>query len=231
MLRLPTKDRSAALHEAAVRRPDTLLLYGSSELTIPNPLRATEFFRKRSNGFQVFPIGRIGTTPLVILENHAALGSTLRNKRVVVSISPTWFYSLSQRTSFYEGNFSPLSAYALAFSDNLSLGVRRSAAERMLYYKRTYRYDPVLRLALEALASRARWGLALYTVVWRSASSRNSCCGCRTTGRWHARSAGTFRCRTTPTKSSRSRLRSKEARRRSWCPICGGPPNGAASSS
>ena len=116
-LKLPLKDRSAALHAAAFRRRDTLLLYGSSELTIPNPLRATEFFRKGSSGFQVFPIGHIGTTPLVILEDLAALGSNLRDKRVVVSISPTWFYSISQRASFYEGNFSPLGAYALAFSD------------------------------------------------------------------------------------------------------------------
>jgi len=165
-LKLPTRDRSAALHEAAVRRRDTLLLYGSSELTIPNPWRATEHFRKQSSGFQVFPIGRIGTTPLVILEDVAALGTSLRDKRVVVSISPTWFFPISQRPSFYEGNFSPLGAYALAFSDDLSLEIKRGAAARMLRYTRTYRYDPVLALSLEALASRARWSPALYAIAW-----------------------------------------------------------------
>jgi poly-D-alanine transfer protein DltD len=165
-LKLPLKDRSAALHAAALRRPDTLLLYGSSELTIPNPLRATEFFGKASSGFQVFPIGRIGTSPLIILEDLATVGLSIRAKRVVVSVSPSWFFTVSWRPSFYEGNFSPLGAYALAFSSEFSLTLRRHAAERMLRYARTYRYDPVLQLSLQALASSNPWSPALYAFVW-----------------------------------------------------------------
>jgi poly-D-alanine transfer protein DltD len=165
-LKLPLKGRSAALHAAALRRQDTFLLYGSSELNIPNRLRATEFFRKSSNGFQVFPIGRIGTSPLIILEDLATVASVVRAKRVVVSVSPTWFYTISWRPSFYEGNFSQLSAYALAFSSDFNLALQRHAAERMLPYGRTYRYDPVLQLSLQALASSNPWSLALYALVW-----------------------------------------------------------------
>jgi DltD-like protein len=36
----------------------------------------------------------------------------------------------------------------------------------MINYRRTYRFDPVLRLSLEALASSAPWSPALYAIVW-----------------------------------------------------------------
>jgi D-alanine transfer protein len=165
-VKLPMWYRSVALHAAALRRQDTLLLYGSSELTIPDPYRASDVFRKYSSGFQVFPVGRAGTTSLIILQDLAAIGSAIRNKRVVVSVSPAWFYLQSSRRDYYAGNFSPLEAYALAFSGNLSRSLRRQAARRMLFDERTLRQDPVLKLSLQVLASRGPSSRALYRLVW-----------------------------------------------------------------
>jgi len=164
--KLPMEYRSAALHAAALRRTDTLLLYGSSELTIPEAYRASDVFRKHSTGFQVFPVGRAGTTSLIILQNLAAIGSTLRGKRIVVSVSPTWFYVRSIRRDYYAGNFSPMEAYALAFSTDLSRSLRQRAASRMLVDGRTLRQDPVLAFSLRLLASRRPSSRALYPLVW-----------------------------------------------------------------
>jgi len=164
-VKLPMEYRSAALNAAALRRPDTLFLYGSSELTIPDPYRASDVFRKYSTGFQVFPVGRAGTTSLIILQDLAAIGSTVHDKRVVVSVSPAWFYLRSSRRDYYAGNFSPLEAYALAFSGDLSRSLRRQAARRMLFDGRTLR-DPVLELSLRVLASRTQSSRALYRLVW-----------------------------------------------------------------
>ncbi len=164
-VKLPMEYRSAALNAAALRRPDILLLYGSSELTIPDPYRASDVFRKYSTGFQVFPVGRAGTTSLIILQDLAAIGSTVHDKRVVVSVSPAWFYLRSSRRDYYAGNFSPLEAYALAFSGDLSRSLRRQAARRMLFDGRTLR-DPILELSLRVLASPTRSSRALYRLVW-----------------------------------------------------------------
>ena len=165
-VKLPMWNRSAALHAAALRRQDTLLLYGSSELTIPNPYRASDVFRKYSTGFQVFPVGRAGTTSLIILQDLAAIGSAIRDKRVVVSVSPAWFYVQSSRRDYYAGNFSPLEAYALAFSGELSRSLRRQAARRMLFDERTLRQDPVLKLSLQVLANAGPSSAAIYRLVW-----------------------------------------------------------------
>jgi D-alanine transfer protein len=166
-LRLRKGERSAALSIAALNHPDLLLFYGSSELEAPNPLRAADLFRTYPTGFQVFPVGRGGTTPLIMLQDLAAVGSTIRGKRVAVSLSPTWFYGISmiQLDRIYAGNFSPLEAYALAFSTDFSRGLRRNAARSMLRYRRTLR-DPLLRLSLQALASRRPSSRTLYAVVW-----------------------------------------------------------------
>ncbi len=166
-LKLRKAYRSAALSVAALRHPDLLLFYGSSELEAPNPLRATDLFRTYPTGFQVFPVGRGGSTPLIMLQDLAAVGSTIRGKRVAVSLSPTWFYgiSMAQLKNIYAGNFSPLEVYALTFSTDFSRGLRRAAARSMLRYSRTLR-DPFLKLSLQALASRRPSSRALYALVW-----------------------------------------------------------------
>jgi DltD protein len=181
---LPMVYRSAALNAAAVRRQDTLLLYGSSELTMPEMYRATEVFRKYSNGFQVFPVGRAGTTPLIILRDLAAIGSTVRGKRVVVSVSPAWFYLESSRRDYYAGNFSPLEAYALAFSTDFSRSLRQqgpaaccSMSERsgIRCSSSRYRSSPAARGRTAcSTGSSGHW-----------ASSKRSSCDCRTTGGWY----------------------------------------------
>ena len=96
---------------------------GSSELEVPNPLRAADLFRTYPTGFQVFPVGHGGTTPLIMLQDLAAVGSTIRDKRVAVSLSPTWFYgiSMTQLQNICAGSFSPLEVYALAFTTDFSV--------------------------------------------------------------------------------------------------------------
>jgi D-alanine transfer protein len=166
-LNLPRGSRSAALPAAALRHPDLLLLYGSSELTMPIPLRAPDFFRTYPTGFQVFPVGHGGITPFIMLQDLAAVGSSIRGKRIAVSLSPAWFYRLSmgRRDNYYAGNFSRLQAYALAFNMDFSRGLRQKAARRMLSYGRTLQ-DPVLRLSLQALASQTPSSRALCALVW-----------------------------------------------------------------
>ena len=72
--RLPSEMRDFAAHASlaklngnvlqteAFRLPDSLPIYGSSELEVPADNRPDAFFRDHPTGFTVFPIGRPGTT-------------------------------------------------------------------------------------------------------------------------------------------------------------------------
>jgi DltD protein len=68
------KNQGLAFERAAARRPDILLLYGSSELIDPIPNRASDFFSNAPTGFQVCPVGKAGTTSLIILQKLGRTG-------------------------------------------------------------------------------------------------------------------------------------------------------------
>ena len=87
------KNQGLAFERAAARRPDILLLYGSSELNDPIPNRASDFFSKAPTGFQVCPVGKAGTTSLIILQKLGALGSELRGRKVAISLSASSFFT------------------------------------------------------------------------------------------------------------------------------------------
>ena len=86
------KNQGLAFQRAAVRAPNVMTLYGTSELITPSiPERASLFFRSAPTGFQVSPVGGAGANLLVMLQKVGALGSDLRGKKLVISLSPGWF--------------------------------------------------------------------------------------------------------------------------------------------
>ena len=71
------KTQGSVLQVEAFRHPELLPLYGSSELeTYQGPYNASEFFRGFPTGFAVFPVGKPGTTALIILQDRGE-----RNRR------------------------------------------------------------------------------------------------------------------------------------------------------
>src|ERR1043166_1073044 len=87
------KNQGLALERAAARAPDILLLYGSSELIDPIPNRASDFFSSAPTGFQVCPVGKGGTTSLIILQKLGALGSDLSGRKVAILLSASSFFT------------------------------------------------------------------------------------------------------------------------------------------
>ena len=87
----PIKLTGNVLQTEAFRLPATLPIYGSSELDRAAENRPDEFFRERPTGFTAFPIGRGGTTCLMILQKIAAVGTVARGKKAVIILSPSWF--------------------------------------------------------------------------------------------------------------------------------------------
>jgi D-alanine transfer protein len=90
------KNQGLAFERAAARAPDILLLYGSSELIDPIPNRASDFFSREPTGFEVCPVGKAGTTSLIILQKLGALGSELRGRKIAISLSASSFNACPQ---------------------------------------------------------------------------------------------------------------------------------------
>src|SRR5438034_4023412 len=89
---MPFKYQTLTLQRAALASGHVLPIYGSSELfCCGRPFRPTQVFASRPTGFDVLALGRAGTGDLFFAQTFAALGHDLRDKRVVVSDSPSWF--------------------------------------------------------------------------------------------------------------------------------------------
>jgi D-alanine transfer protein len=166
----PVKNQGTALQQAALDTGWLLPVYGSSELNVQTgysrPFHATNLFRDRPTGFTIFPIGKAGTTCLIMLQKLAAVGPALQGRKVVISVSPFWFFERhTPRAEAYAGNFSDLHAGEFAFDTGLSLKLRQDAARRMLQFPATLANRPLLRFALENLAEGSAQSRGRYNAV------------------------------------------------------------------
>ncbi len=170
----PVKTQGLAFQRAAVHARDVLPLYGSSELLWPKPERACDFFRTAPTGFQVSPVGKPGTTSMIILQKLGALGLDMRGKKLAISLSPDWFLKGGTRADWYEGNFSLFAANEMAFGSALDFALKRDIASRMLQFPRTLAKSPLLEFALRRLAS-SRWlDRVVFYALWPLGKIQNA---------------------------------------------------------
>jgi D-alanine transfer protein len=168
------KNQGLAFERAAARAPDILLLYGSSELIDPIPNRASDFFSREPTGFEVCPVGKAGTTSLIVLQKLAALGSELRGRKVAVSVSPSSFLTPSVRPEFYAGNFSLPAASGTLFGNALDLNLKAAIAKRMLQFPDTLGKDALLRLAAGCIASGRPLDRIILMAMWPLGKLQNT---------------------------------------------------------
>ena len=159
------KLQGIALQKHAFEQPDLLVLYGSSEIAKEMPNNAAQFFEDYPTGFRVFRVGQPGVASLLILQKIAAVGDEIKGKKVAFSISPGWFFTEIFDPKYYEGNFSVLQAYEFAFHGNLSRGLKRDIARRMLLYPKTLENEWLLRSALRHLAGDTLRDRVIYTLL------------------------------------------------------------------
>jgi D-alanine transfer protein len=146
------KNQGSELQAAALRQPDLLVVYGSSELEMPNPYHASTVFQTYPTGFTIFPVGRGETTSLVMLQDLASVGSELRGKKVAISVSPPWFFVHDRPPNFYAPNFSPLHLSALVFSTDLSYQTKQLAVRQLMQSPTLFAGDPLVAFASQRLA-------------------------------------------------------------------------------
>ena len=162
--------RGIAIERAALEQPDLLLIYGASELVLlETEYEATQFFSTYPTGFMVFNAATKGGSSLTVAQRLAALGPELRERRVIFAIGPAImtmapFGDVAQR--HYEGNFSEMHAFELAFNPRLSLETKRLAARRMLDFPQTLAGNSFLILTIRQLAGSSPLNAALHFLSW-----------------------------------------------------------------
>lgn len=168
------KNQGLVFQRAALRAGDILLLYGSSELTDPVVNRASDFFSKEPTGFQVCPVGRAGTTSLIILQKVGALGADLRGRKVAISLSPSCFLTPALNPYTYTGNFSLTAASGLLFGNALSRDLKARIARRMLEFPNTLAKNGLLQLAANCLASGRAHDRIVFQIIWPLGKLQNA---------------------------------------------------------
>jgi D-alanine transfer protein len=128
----PEKNQGMFLQHEAFLRPDVMPVYGSSELTVEMDKRAGDFFRWKSKGFQVCPVGAAGNTTFLMAQKIAAQGTAVRDHKVAVILSSTWFRRAEVPKAHMAGNFSPLQAIELFHTPALDSSLRRRFAARLI---------------------------------------------------------------------------------------------------
>jgi poly-D-alanine transfer protein DltD len=159
------KSRGMAIARTAFAQPDLLPVNCSSELIYESDHEAAHVFSAFPTGFRPFAVGSPAASPIVTLLRLGSLGSALRDKRVVLTITAPEFYRPHLEQSSYLANFSRVQAVALVFDSDIPYSLRKASARRMLQYPATFADDPILRWGLEALTDRTQLASARYAAV------------------------------------------------------------------
>ena len=159
------KLHGVALIREALSRPDTLVLFGSSEL-IPNvPFKGVDFFAEAPTGFSVFPVGKAGTSALSVLQKLGSAGTELAGKKVVISLSPSFFLAEEVDSKYFEGNSSKLQLKELLWSEKFSDALKQDVARAMVKYPKVLEGEWILEVAMDAVAKGGHFNRILLSVL------------------------------------------------------------------
>ena len=147
------KDMGTLLQSMGISDPAMLPVFGSSELTWRIDNRADRFFASAPTGFQICPVGGPGNTTLMMAEKIAAQGALMKDRKLVILLSCSWFRRAALPAPDYAGNFSPSQATNILLGGSLDNDVRRRLAARMLDYPDTLKESPSLSATSRALVA------------------------------------------------------------------------------
>lgn len=129
---LPEKNENMILQKAGIKKGDNLFIYGSSELSTTDIFtHPNNFFKDKSDGFQVNLIGRGHCQSLIHAINMGSLGKKLKGQKLVFIISPQWFEKDGADNKGFAMNFSESQFYKYMLNDNISKTNKLYLTERV----------------------------------------------------------------------------------------------------
>ena len=155
------------LQREALRHPDLLSLYGTSEVFMDSPYHAKDLFADAPTGFSIFAVGRNGALVFTTLQSLGALGANLSGKKVVLSLSPPMFENPGGRylDVRYLASFSPVQALSLFMSDDLSSDLKSDIAKRFLAHSSMLDRNKIADLLVNHYGEHSLTSFVLYKAI------------------------------------------------------------------
>jgi len=126
------KNQGLVLNQEAIKTKDNVFIFGSSELSGGgHPFHPSEFFNNKKYGFQVNLVGRGYCQSIIHTLNFGALGSQLKDQKVVFIISPQWFAPAGLTSADFIMNFSELQFYKFMSNNKIPKNVKENVANRI----------------------------------------------------------------------------------------------------
>ena len=132
------------LQERMLQEPNSMPLYGSSELNRFDPFHPYNYARATNASYSTFMIGRGGMQSITHFLNFAAQEKNLKDKKIVFIVSPQWFTEKGMGELHFSPNYSMLHAYDLAYNKDIDIELRNRAMKRLLEFE-TVNRDQLLR--------------------------------------------------------------------------------------
>ena len=120
------------------------------------------------------PVGKAGTNSLITLQKLGALGSDLRDRKVVISLSPSSFLTPAVSPYSYAGNFSLPAASGVLFGDALDLDLKAKIIKRMSQFPDTLAKSALLQLAATCLVSGRPLDRVVLMAIWPLGKLQNT---------------------------------------------------------
>ena len=130
------------LQSAAIKSPDVLPIYGSSELSHGGSFNPTKLFSGKPTGWVPFLVGHAGTEDLI--QALYAGAQNLKGKKIALSLSAQWFSIGGIGQKEFAANFSALDAYKMFLSPSLTTQTKGDLAQRLLQFDQVQKSYPVL---------------------------------------------------------------------------------------
>ncbi|MEB2280594.1 D-alanyl-lipoteichoic acid biosynthesis protein DltD [Lysinibacillus xylanilyticus] len=134
--------------ERMLQEPNTMPLYGSSELNRFDPFHPYNYTRATNAPYTTFMVGRGGMQSITHFLNFAAQENNLKDKKIVFIISPQWFTKKGMNELHFSPNYSMLHAYDLAYNKDIDEDLRNRGMKRLLAFD-TVNRDDLLRTIYE----------------------------------------------------------------------------------
>ncbi|MCC2250400.1 D-alanyl-lipoteichoic acid biosynthesis protein DltD [Virgibacillus sp. AGTR] len=109
-------------------------IYGSSELSRWDPFHPSNYFEMNAAVFTPYLIGKGGMTSIIHDLNFATHADQLKNKQMVIIVSPQWFVKHGTDEQHFTPNYSALQAYQLPFNKEVDEQVKRKLMQRLITY-------------------------------------------------------------------------------------------------
>lgn len=159
----PNMFQGVYLQSEMLKNPKYVPIYGSSEFSRWDPFHPSNYFETNEAAFTPYLIGKGGTTSIIHDLNFATHADQLKNKKMVIIISPQWFVKHGTDENHFAPNYSALQAYQLPFNDKVDEEVKRKLMERLMTFE-TVKNDKILYPLYDAYLNDNKFKFKMFSI-------------------------------------------------------------------